>query len=169
MPRNVEVKIRIDDPLAIHTRALALGAVDESLIHQTDTYFAIPPDRRVRLKLREQHPGGAQLIVYRRPDVAGLRESNFRIVPVSDPLWLGQALALALGVARTVTKTRHLLLLGRTRIHLDHVEALGDFVELEVVLADGESTEDGAREAEQILGDLGLADRTRLPGSYADL
>lgn len=169
MPRNVEVKIRIDDPEATHTRALALGAVDERLVQQTDTYFTTPRERWVRLKLREQYPGGAQLIVYRRPDVAGLRESDFRIVSASDLSGLGQALALALGVARTVTKTRHLLLLGRTRIHLDHVEALGDFLELEVVLADGESAEDGEREAERILGDLGLADRPRLPGSYADL
>ena len=169
MPRNVEVKIRIADVESIRAGALALGATDRGVIRQTDIYFETPPARAVRLKLRQQEPGAAQLIVYRRPDVSGLRTSDFRIVPVADPAGLVHALGLALGVARTVAKVRHLLLLGRTRIHLDRVDGLGEFLELEVVLGDGESEGDGEREAERILGDLGLADRPRLPGSYADL
>jgi predicted adenylyl cyclase CyaB len=169
MPRNVEVKIRIDDLEVTRTRALDLGAADHGLIHQTDVYFETPRDRGVRLKLRRQQPGQAQLIVYRRPDVAGLRASDFRIVAVSDPAGLEHALALAFGVTRTVTTTRHLLLLARTRIHLDRVAGLGDFLELEVVLADGDGDEGGEQEAERILRDLGLADRPRLPGSYVDL
>jgi predicted adenylyl cyclase CyaB len=169
MRRNVEVKIRIDDLEAIRARALDLGAADRGLVHQTDVYFATPPDRGVRLKLRRQQPGQAQLIAYRRPDVAGLRRSDFRIVAVADSAGLEHALALAYGVARTVAKARHLLLLGRTRIHLDRVAGLGDFLELEVVLADGDGDEDGAEEAERILRDLGVADRPRLPGSYSDL
>jgi predicted adenylyl cyclase CyaB len=169
MPRNIEVKIRVDDLESIRVRALALGAADHGSIHQIDTYFGTPSERGTRLKLREQRPGRSQLVAYRRPDTAGLRTSDFRIVPVADPTALQEALALSLGVARQVTKTRHLLLLERTRIHLDRVEGLGDFLELEVVLADGEDAALGEQEAEWILAQLALGDRSRIPGSYADL
>jgi len=169
MSRNVEVKIRIDQIEALRTRVRDLGAADEGTILQVDTYFATPPGGGGRLKLREQDPGRSELIAYRRPDTAGLRVSDYRIVPLAEPSGLREALTTALGVARQVTKTRHLLWYGRTRIHLDQVEGLGDFLELEVVLADGENTATGAGEAERILTELSLAGARRLPGSYADL
>ncbi len=90
-------------------------------------------------------------------------------MPVDDPTALREALAHALGVIRQVVKTRHLLLLGRTRIHLDRVEGLGDFLELEVVLDDGDDVAPGEAEAERILAQLALGDQPRLPGSYVDL
>ena len=169
MARNVEVKIRVDDLEALRSRALALGAADHGSLHQVDTYFGTPSERGARLKLREHRPGRSELIAYRRPDTAGLRASDFHLVPVDDPTALRDALAHALGVARQVAKTRHLLLLGRTRIHLDRVEGLGDFLELEVVLADARRHRAGEQEAERILAQLALGDRPRLPGSYADL
>src|SRR5262245_41861423 len=169
MARNVEVKIRVDDLGAIRSRALALGAEDRGVLHQVDTYFGTPGERGTRLKLREHRPGRSELIAYRRPDIAGLRTSDFHLVPVADPEALRTALGHALGVAYQVAKARHLLSLGRTRVHLDRVEGLGDFLELEVVLADGDDVIAGEREAEKILAQLALGDRPRIAGSYADL
>ena len=169
MPRNVEVKIRVDDLGAIRSRALALGAADHGSLHQVDTYFRTSSEGGARLKLREHRPGRSELIAYRRPDTPGLRASDFHLVPVDDPTALRETLAHALGVVRQVAKTRHLLLLGRTRIHLDHVEGLGSFLELEVVLDDRDEIALGEQEAEQLLAQLALADRPRIPGSYADL
>ena len=37
-----------------------------------------------------------------------------------------------------------------------------------MVLAEGEATADGDREAEQLLAELGLAGAPRVPGSYRD-
>ena len=169
MPRNVEVKIRVDDLEAIRSRALALGAEDRGTLHQIDTYFGTPAASGARLKLREHRPGRSELIAYRRPDTTGLRTSDFHLVPVNDPTPLREALTHALGVVRRVAKTRHLLLLGRTRIHLDRVEGLGDFLELEVVLADRDEVTGGEQEAERLLAQLALGDRPRIPGSYVDL
>src|SRR5204862_72646 len=62
--RNVELKSRDPDPAHTLELALALGATDEGEIVQRDTYFG---GSRARLKLREQTPGGDDLIAYRRP------------------------------------------------------------------------------------------------------
>jgi predicted adenylyl cyclase CyaB len=88
---------------------------------------------------------------------------------VDDPARLREALSHALGVVRQVAKTRHLLLLGRTRIHLDRVEGLGDFLELEVVLKEDDAVTGGELEAEEILARLALGARPRIAGSYVDL
>jgi adenylate cyclase, class 2 len=80
--RNVELKARDADPEATVRRALELGAEDRGVLHQRDTYFAAA---RGRLKLREQDPGGAELIAYERPDAAAARESRYRIAPVAEP------------------------------------------------------------------------------------
>jgi adenylate cyclase class IV len=68
-----------------------------------------------------------------------------------------------------VRKRRWLLLVGTTRIHLDRVERLGDFMELEVVLHEGQSDENGRAIAERLMQQLGLADASRLAGAYLNL
>src|SRR3954453_11574462 len=132
--RNVELKARDPDPARSLARARALGAEDHGDLRQRDTYFAAP---RGRLKLREQDPGGAELIAYERPDAAQARESRYRIAPVADPGALREALDAALATTVFVDKRRHLLLWDGVRIPLDHVDGLGDFVELEGVADDG--------------------------------
>src|SRR3954453_7799016 len=142
--RNVELKARDPDPERSLARCRALGAEDRGELRQRDTYFAAA---RARLKLREQEPGGAELIAYERPDAARARESRYRIVPVTDPAALREALDAGLGTVVVVDKRRRLFLWEGVRIHLDRVDGLGDFVELEGVGADGS---DLAREADQV-------------------
>ncbi|MCY3017816.1 MAG: class IV adenylate cyclase [Planctomycetota bacterium] len=166
MPHNVEVKIKLPDLAAVLSAVRALGAEDRGVLQQVDTYFQAP--KGARLKLREQEPGGAQLVAYERPDINGLRTCNYRLFSVADPVGLKETLALGLGVLRRVVKARRLFMLGRTRIHLDQVEGLGDFLELEVVLRDGEPPAHGEVEARDILQRLGLADAPRIAGSYLD-
>src|SRR5919201_4751128 len=80
--RNVELKARDPDPDATLRRALELGASDEGVLRQRDTYFG---RARGRLKLREQEPGGAQLIAYQRADDEEARTSAYRIAEVGEP------------------------------------------------------------------------------------
>jgi adenylate cyclase class IV len=122
-----------------------------------------------RLKLRRSPTAAAELIHYHRPDTGEAKASDYVRVPVPDPAALREALTRACGLLGRVRKQRWLLLAGATRIHLDRVEGLGDFMELEVVLREGQSDADGATIAEALMQPLGLADAPRLAGAYLDL
>lgn len=129
MARNVELKARDPDPARSLQASLDLGAVDQGLLQQLDTYFKVPNGR---LKLREQQ-SSAELIFYERTNQAIERESNYQIITVAEPEALKHALSAALGVLVAVEKSRRLLLWRNVRIHLDEVPGLGNFIELEAV------------------------------------
>jgi adenylate cyclase class 2 len=164
---NVEVKVRCVDLPAAREAALRLGArplADES---QVDTYFAT---RTGRLKLREIDGARAELIPYLREDVAGARRSDYRVIPVADGAGTRRLLAQLLGVHRVVRKRREVLLWRNVRIHLDRVESLGDFLELEAVF-DGSAESEALQRAtvSWLLRELALADEPCIAGSYESL
>src|SRR3954469_4580391 len=132
--RNVELKARDADPERTLAAALGHGAADQGVLQQRDTYFAA---REGRLKLREEHAGdappAATLIAYARADEAAARTSAYHLVDVPDAAALTAALDVSLGTVVVVQKARRLLLWQDVRIHLDAVEGLGTFVELEAV------------------------------------
>src|SRR5437867_2425612 len=130
--QNLELKARCPDLEMVRARAERLGAVYVGTLAQRDTFFASA--RLGRLKLREVTDGPAELIAYRRADLASARSSDYDIYPIADPDRLRDVLMAALGEAGVVEKRRRLYLPERTRIHLDEVRGLGDFVELETVL-----------------------------------
>lgn len=166
MPRNIEVKARIERIETLLPIARALADGEATLIDQDDTFFSVPHGR---LKLRQFADGSAELIHYHRPDVEQAKASDYVRVPVADPAALRDALARGCGIAGHVRKRRWLLLAGATRIHLDRVEGLGDFMELEVVLREDQSDDEGRVIAQQLMQRLGLADAPRLAGAYLDL
>jgi predicted adenylyl cyclase CyaB len=166
MARNVEIKARIESVEALTPRAAALADHGPTEIVQDDTFFACPNGR---LKLRAFSAADGQLIFYRRPDEAGPKESFFMISPTSSPDTLREALTLAYGQAGRVRKHRTVFLAGRTRIHLDRVEDLGHFLELEVVMADGEPSETGVAIAHNLLAKLGISPTQLIDRAYVDL
>lgn len=153
--RNIELKARCDDLAGVRARAERIGARNAGLLYQRDTFFVAP---HARLKLRELGDGKAELISYVRPDVATARASDYVIAAVERPAEVHAALEHALGILCTVTKTRHLFLLGATRIHLDKVEGLGSFIELETVVerqSEGEARDELQRIARALEIDEG--------------
>jgi adenylate cyclase class IV len=168
MPTNVEIKARIPSVDALLPRALSQagdGAAPQHL-HQDDTFFHVP---RGRLKLRVFADGTGELIHYHRPDAEGPKVSDYAITPVADPDTLRSVLARACDVRGRVIKDRTLVLAGQTRIHLDRVDGLGDFLELEVVLRDGQTELEGTAIARRLLEALGVPDGALLSGAYLDL
>ena len=163
--RNVELKATDPEPERSLRICLDLGAEDRGVIVQRDTYFRAAEGR---LKLREEEPGGAALIQYRRPDAAQARESRYRLAPVEDPAAIREALDAALGTLVVVAKRRRLLLWEGVRVHLDEVEGLGSFLELEGV-AQPQSDLAPEREKVQRLSEaLGLDASRILEDSYSD-
>jgi homotetrameric cytidine deaminase len=164
--RNVELKARDSDPARTLARSLALGAEDRGQLVQRDTYFA---RGRARLKLREQEPGGAELIAYTRPDAAAARVSAYERAPVGDADALRVALDAALGTTVVVSKRRRLLLWEDVRIHLDDVEELGTFVELEAVAPEDSDLSAEHDKVARLRTELGIEDAALVPVGYADL
>jgi len=64
---------------------------------------------------------------------------------------------------------RHLFLVGQTRIHLDEVAGLGNFLELEVVLQEGQRAEDGMAIANELMEKLGVKKKDLVGKAYIDL
>jgi predicted adenylyl cyclase CyaB len=166
MPRNVEIKARIESIESIFPRAAGLADEGPVEIVQDDTFFVC---QNGRLKLRAFSQEEGELIFYRRIDQRGPKESFYVLSPTTAPDTLREVLLLAFGQAGRVRKIRTLFLAGRTRIHLDRVEGLGDFLELEVVLEDGEPAETGEAVAKDLMTKLGIRPDQLIEGAYVDL
>jgi predicted adenylyl cyclase CyaB len=163
---NVELKARCDDLERVRELCRQLGAEVQEPDRQTDTYFRVPHGR---LKLRESLRTGPALIQYVRADLAAARESHYDICPVEDAEALKRILRNALGILAVVVKRREVLTIGDIRVHLDKVQGLGTFVELEGLLGHpGELP----LVAGQIMGlqrALAIDARSLVRESYADL
>lgn len=166
MPRNIEIKARLDSVAALVPRVAAIATEGPVEIAQDDTFFSCSEGR---FKLRAFSATAGELIFYRRADLPGAKESFYVRSPTADPGSLRAALGLACGVTGRVVKRRTLYMVGRTRVHLDRVDGLGEFLELEVVLRDGETAEAGIREAHELMQRLGLDDAQLVEGAYIDL
>jgi predicted adenylyl cyclase CyaB len=162
--RNLEYKARIDAPNALAAKARALGFDLWGDLRQTDTYFATPNGR---LKLRETAGFQAELIFYERDENGADRPSDYEVAHSHEPDALRNLLTGVLGVLGTVRKRRTLLVLDGTRVHLDNVEGLGTFMEIEVPVSESDLA---ARERmDWLLGELGLAWDGGIRASYLDL
>lgn len=168
MARNIEIKARIDSVDRIAEIAATLADQGPLEIAQDDTFFRCEKSAD-RLKLRTFAPDRGELIFYRRADSSCPKESFYLITPTATPDALRESLTLAWGQAGRVRKQRRLFLVGRTRVHLDRVEGLGEFLELEVVLQEGEPADAGVAEAHALMAQLGVAEGQLVQGAYVDL
>ncbi|HJR81204.1 MAG TPA: class IV adenylate cyclase [Anaerolineales bacterium] len=166
MPSNIEIKARVREFAEIRRRAESLTDIPVEVIPQEDLFFRT---EKGRLKLRLLGPDRGQLIYYIRPDQEGPKRSEYHIyeTPVPEDLW--RVLELAYGIRGRVKKIRYLYLVGQTRVHLDDVEGLGQFMELEVVMAPGQGEAEAQRIAEELMGRLGVERSDLLEDAYMDL
>lgn len=166
MARNIEIKARIKDADEFTARVAELADEGPFEMEQDDTFFSCAHGR---LKLRAFSETSGELIFYRRTDQPGPKESSYLITPATDPAGLREVLTLAYGQTGRIVKHRTLFLIGRTRVHIDRVEGLGNFMELEVVLDLNENSEEGVRVAESLMAKLGVNDSVLIECAYIDL
>ena len=167
---NIEIKAHLTDWESTHRAAAGLADRPPQILEQEDVFFSVASGR---LKLRTIDAGtdraSCELIYYHRPDLAGPKQSDFLLLAISDAVAARQMLEQIHGIRGVVRKKRWLFMHKQTRIHLDRVEGLGDFLELEVVLAEKQSAEEGQRIALDLAAKLGITPVQLIDCAYIDL
>ena len=166
MKRNIEIKARINDFQNVSRIVEDFADSRPTLLEHVDTYFHC---RKGRLKLREFKNSQAELISYLRQDSSGFKISKYNRVIIENPVLLKESLALTLGIKGVVRKRRILYMVGQTRIHLDKIDGLGDFLEIEVVLNENQLIDEGEKIAVELMKKLGVSKSDLIECSYIDL
>ncbi|XP_064079866.1 adenylate cyclase CyaB-like [Macrobrachium nipponense] len=169
MPRNVEIKARVNDVKELHKRAAELSSSEGTVLEQEDTFYNSPQGR---LKLRVIKDTKEELIYYERPDKDGPKCSDYVKIECTNGFLSGdmnKLLSRCLGQRGHVSKTRTLYLVGQTRVHVDSVDNLGDFMELEVVLNDDQTLEEGEKIARDLQQKLGITEKDLCSEAYMDM
>ncbi|MDZ7344907.1 MAG: class IV adenylate cyclase [candidate division KSB1 bacterium] len=176
---NIEFKAWLRHPEIVQRILAQYALAPAATLQQTDTYFHVQSGR---LKLREIEGETAQLIFYRRADQAGIKRSDYSMAPIASPAALREVLAAAFGIQVVVKKRRALYLLPRqpiahpnvkpenfARLHLDTVDGLGQFLEIEIVVAPEEPLPNAQAEAERLARAFQIQPEDFIAGSYADI
>jgi adenylate cyclase, class 2 len=163
--KNLELKAAAPDLARLRLALRSIGASRQRRLVQADTYFLVPDGR---LKLRQRNGlRRAELIFYRRPDVRRARTSEYHKLAVQDAPGLLGLLRVMFEEGVCVRKRRDLWMVGRTRVHLDEVEELGTFVEIEVPFT--RSSARARQTMTKLVKALGIQATDVFDRSYADL
>ena len=166
MAKNLEFKVRCESLAALQPRLADLAATHRETVHQVDTYFH---NQTGRLKLRETNETAeGWLIYYERPNHENSRYSLYELCEIAEPAQLKKLLAAALGVKTVVKKKRAVWMFNNTRIHLDIVDGLGEFVELETVFQ-GQTEAEAVAEHQHVKTTLHLDKAEPIAVSYSEI
>jgi predicted adenylyl cyclase CyaB len=163
---NIELKARYPNREQGIKVCERLGARFVQTERQRDTYFSTGA---YRMKLRESSLGKHWMIWYSRPDDVNSRKSSYRLLPVGDPAEKRRIFGASMGIKAEVEKARLHYQLGPTRIHIDFVVDLGDFIEFEYVVGENATEEEGHRVLAELKSEFGINDEDLIAGSYSDL
>jgi predicted adenylyl cyclase CyaB len=166
MARNVEIKAAVQSTKDFLERVKKLTDSLPEILEQDDTFFNCDNGR---LKLRDFLNGTGELLFYNRSNAEGPKTCDYEMVPIEAVDSIRRILNQAYGQSGRVRKHRMVYMVGRTRVHLDQVENLGTFMELEVVLNEGESEAVGQSEARELMAALGIDDSALIDRPYVDL
>lgn len=124
---NVEIKAKCTHAEKIRNYLHDNNAEFKGSDLQTDTYFNV---KNGRLKLREGNIEN-NLIYYERNNQAGPKASDFILTKVAQAIQLKESLSKANGVKIVVKKKREIYYIDNVKFHIDEVDGLGSFVEIE--------------------------------------
>ncbi len=161
---NIEIKARCGNPDRIRSILQTRSARFAGTDHQIDTYFRVSSGR---LKLRQGNIENA-LIFYQRADQPGPKRSDIAMAEITLDSGLKEVLSRALGVLVAVEKHREIYFIGNIKFHLDQVENLGSFVEIEAIGTD-ENRDELLRQCNEYLELFGIAESELVEASYSDM
>lgn len=163
---NVEIKATVKDMVRKEVLVREFTQSEAIILHQVDVFFVVP---KGRLKLRIFSPAEGELIYYERPDTAEPKSCSYCISKTNDPQGLKVVLEKVLRIRSIVKKKRLVYLYGQTRIHLDKVEGLGNYIEIEVVLSEDQTEKEASVVLEAIMSRLEINPDDLVDRAYVDL
>ncbi len=164
---NIEIKARCADASFIRNYLQQSNARFVGVDEQTDTYFNTSNGR---LKMR-QGPIENALIYYYRENKAGPKLSEVKLLPLGDDAGtLKELLTKAHGIKVIVKKKREIWFIDNVKFHIDEVEKLGSFVEIEAIDIDGSiGLEKIKEQCYFYLQQFNIGEDDLLTHSYSDL
>jgi predicted adenylyl cyclase CyaB len=166
MSLNIEIKARCEHPEAVSESLRELAARYEGEDEQTDIFYKTPAGR---LKLRRSKLYGCLLIPYLRADQAQAKSSQYALLKVDDPEQLDRLMTRIFGVEKIVHKFRRIFHYENVRVHLDEVEQLGNFIELEAVVRDESEIPLSHQRIDFLMQRLQILPQDLIAVAYADM
>lgn len=163
---NIEIKAKSNRQDAIREILKSKNASLKGIDHQIDTYFKV---NNGRLKLREGKIEN-YLIYYQRENKEGPKQSDVTLLEIDNKSVIKEILTKSLGILVVVDKEREIYYIDNVKFHIDAVEGLGTFVEIEAI--DNDNTIGKDKLLEQCQFFLNLFDISKedlISVSYSDL
>ncbi len=163
---NIEIKARCENPNRIREILKSKSAKFIGEDHQIDMYF---DTKNGRLKLREGNIEN-NLIYYERNDESGPKQSNVILLKAEPNSPLKEILLKSIGTKVIVDKRREIYFIDNVKFHIDLVEGLGSFVEIEAIDERGDiGAEELRKQCDHFIELLGIKGEDLLSNSYSDL
>ena len=163
---NIEIKARCSDPDFVRRILKQRNAIFKGVDHQIDTYFNC---HHGRLKLREgniEH----HLIHYSRENQAGPKKSIVTLYRPTPDSTLKEILTCSLGILTIVDKKREIYVIDNVKFHIDQVEGLGSFIEIEAIDNTGKIGKDKLKDqCEDYMELLRIQSTDLIDCSYSDM
>ncbi len=163
---NIEIKAKSENQDKIREILKSRNADFKGIDHQIDTYFKV---NNGRLKMREWNIEN-NLIYYKRENKPGPKQSDIILFDSDPKSSLKDILINSLGILVIVDKKREIYFIDNIKFHIDIVENLGTFVEIEAIDSKGNIWKDKLLEQAQFFLDLfKISEKDLISVSYSDL
>lgn len=177
---EVEVKVKIEafQINNIRKKLLALGAILEERIKESDSYFTAPHRDFIKTKecLRVRETSGYLELTYKGPTTSSMdNRKQFWKTEINIPLRSSkkevELLLDSLNFTKVVevVKNRERFILGRQKITFDNIKNLGWFLEIENIITNEQEREKALDENINLLKELGLNKKDIITEPYRDL
>lgn len=166
MAENIEFKAKINNYSLMYQSVAQLTKVNPTVLLQKDIFYKA---HFGRLKLRSIYNTEHELIFYLRPNKEGPKYSKYIRIRINNQSLVDSILTKTLGQLVVVKKQRNLFLLDNIRFHLDRVDNLGVFLEIEYILSPMESRKTALGTVNNLIQKLQIQKNMLVDHSYAEL
>ncbi|MBN1290672.1 MAG: CYTH domain-containing protein [Candidatus Latescibacteria bacterium] len=166
---NIEIKARSDDLASIRRYLNEHDAEFIGLDYQKDIYFKVSYGR---LKIRNGNVESC-VVFYDRETIAGPKKCCYKIIHFEpgDPVITQfiELFSVSLGILCTVIKKREIYFIDNVKFHLDEVDGLGTFFEIEAINSEGIGEAKLRKQCKMYLNQFEIIPEQLVKASYCDM